>query len=136
MNNKIKIFTGLTVVCLILTLVIVFFITKLPSSGRFVEIGAISSNSSSKMKGSYSYFNGSKSHKVNLKKGEELTINYKSEVKEGTLVISILDSNNNIIKVLESNTSGKEKIKADSDTKYNIKIEGNKTKGSYEITWN
>jgi flagellar hook assembly protein FlgD len=136
MNHKIKIFTGLTVVCLILTLVISYFITKLPSSGHFVEIGAISSNSSSKMKGSYSYLNGSKSHKVNLKKGEELTINYKSEVKEGTLVISILDSNNNLIKVLESNTSGKEKIKADSDTKYNIKVEGNKTKGSYEITWN
>jgi flagellar hook assembly protein FlgD len=134
MKSKIKAIAGLTIVCVILALIISISIIKF-SRGTSFTFMSVEKSSTSRMKVSYKYFNGTDTRKVSLKKGETLKIDFISEVKAGELVINILDNNDEIVKTLDSNTKGTEDIKAESDGKYTIKVEGYKTSGSYEVNW-
>jgi len=54
------------------------------------------SNVGRKIKGTYQFFDGTKIKLISAKEGKTITINFASEVKEGELTMSILDSSNNI----------------------------------------
>jgi flagellar hook assembly protein FlgD len=134
MKSKIKTIAGLTIVCVILALIISISIIKF-SRGTSFTFMSVEKSSASRMKVSYKYFNGTDTRKISLKEGETLKIDFISEVKAGKLVINILDNNDGILKTLDSNTKGNEDIKAGSDGEYTIKVEGYKTRGSYEVNW-
>ena len=105
------------------------------SSDSYSAVMSISSDSSNRMKMSYKYFQGTRTREMSLKKGEVLTINYKSSVTKGTLTLKVLDASGNTIKLLDSNSSGKETITAKEDEKIRIRAFGDKASGSYEINW-
>lgn len=134
MKIKSKTIAIFTVICIVLALVISISIIEI-SNGRNFKFMSVEKNSSSRMKVSYRYFNGTDTRKISLKDGETLKINFISEVKEGKLVINILDDNDKILKTLDSNTKGNVNIKANSEGKYTIKVEGYKTRGSYDVNW-
>jgi methionine-rich copper-binding protein CopC len=134
MNRRIKIFSIFVGLCLALSLIITLILINTDSITS-LQIMSHSNYSSNKMNSSYRFFHGFKSKNVNLKQGEELTINYKSEVQSGSLTLKVLDSKGDVIKVFEGNTEGTENLKADTDKKLKIVVEGNKTRGSYEISW-
>ena len=134
MKNKSKTIAGLIIVCIILSIIISISIMKF-SRGTNFTIMSVEKNSASRMKVSYRYFNGTYTRKISLKEGETLKIDFVSKVKGGKLVINILGNNDEIVKTLDSNTKGNEDIKAESDGEYTIRVEGYKTRGSYEVNW-
>jgi len=88
-----------------------------------------------KIKGSYQFFNGTKIKIINAKEGKTIVINSASEVKEGELTMSILDSSNNVVVNLETNTTGTKEINSDKNQTYRIVIRGTQTKGSFNVNW-
>lgn len=134
MRSKVKIIAGFSMVCIILSLIISACIMKF-SIGTNIQIMSVERSSTSRMKASYRYFDGTNSRKIYLKKGETLKINFKSEVKKGDLDINILDDKGEIVKTLGSNIEGTESIKAEADVEYTIRVKAYGTRGSYEINW-
>ncbi len=134
MKSKSKTIAAFIIFCIILSLIISISIIKFSNGHTFTFMSAEKS-SSSRMKVSYRYFNGTDTRKISLKDSETLKIDFISEVKEGKLVINILDKNDKILKTFDSNAKGNEDIKATSDGEYTIKVEGYKTRGSYEVNW-
>ena len=134
MKSKSKTIAVFIISCIILSLIISISIIKF-SNGHTFTFMSVEKSSSSRMKVSYKYFNGTDTRKISLKDGETLKIDFISEVKEGKLVINILDKNDKILKTLDSNAKGNEDIKANSDGEYTIKVEGYKTRGSYDVNW-
>lgn len=134
MKIKAKTIVGFTIVCIILSLIISATVMMF-SNGVNLKIMSVERNSTSRMKASYKYYNGSKTHKVSLKAGETLKINFKSKVNKGELVINILDDNGEIVKTLGSNIEGTESIKVEEDVEYIISVKAYATGGSYDINW-
>jgi hypothetical protein len=97
--------------------------------------GYSGSNVGRKIKGSYQFFNGTKIKVINAKEGKTIVINFASEVKEGELTMSILDSSNNPVVNLETNTTGTKEINSDKNQKYRLVIIGTRTKGSFNVNW-
>jgi hypothetical protein len=62
-------------------------------------------------------------------------INFASEAKEGELVMSILDSSNDLVAELETNISGTREINSDKNQKYRLVIRGTQTKGNFNVNW-
>lgn len=137
MKNKTKIIIGFVAFCLVLSCFITFMIIKFGgSSDSYSTVMSVSSDSSNSMKMSYKYFQGARTREISLKKGEVLTINYKSSVTKGSMTLKVLDASGNTIKLLDSNSSGKETITAEENQKIRIRAFGDKASGSYEVSWN
>ena len=102
---------------------------------RYYFKGYNGSNVGRKIKGTYQFFDGTKIKLISAKEGKTITINFASEVKEGELTMSILDSSNNIVVNLEINTTGTKEINSDKNQKYRLVIRGTQTKGSFNVNW-
>lgn len=83
----------------------------------------------------YGYLNGTQHKNIKLNSGEELTVNYSSVVKKGSLKILLLDSDKHKIKNLLDDNSGKFKYTANKSGKYYLKILGDKTEGQFNLDW-
>lgn len=132
MKSKSKTIAAFTIACIILSLIISVSIMKFPRWTN-IQIMSVERNSTKRMKASYKYFNGTKTHKIYLKEGDILKIHFKSEVKKGDLDIAVLNNEGEIVKTLGSNIEGNESIKAEADGDYTIRVKGNKTGGNYEV---
>ena len=93
------------------------------------------SNVGRKIKGTYQFFDGTKIKNIVAKEGKTIIINFTSEVQEGELTISILDSSNGLVANLETNTTGIKEINSDKNQKYRLVIKGTQTKGSFNVNW-
>lgn len=83
----------------------------------------------------YGYLNGTQHKTIKLNSGDELTVNYSSVVKKGSLEILFLDTEKNKIKNLLEDNSGKFKYTANKSGKYYLKIVGDKTGGQFNLDW-
>ena len=97
--------------------------------------GYSGSNVGRKIKGSYQFFDGTKIKVISTTEGKTIVINFASEVKEGELTMSILDSSNDLVAELETNTIGTRQINSDKNQKYRLVIRGTQTKGSFNVNW-
>lgn len=70
---------------------------------------------------------------VTFNKGDTMQVNYKSTVKSGTLLLKLVDSQGNLIYGFDTGKKGKKEIKIEKTDIYEIFVEGDKLKGSYEI---
>lgn len=84
----------------------------------------------------YGYLNGTKHKNIKLNSGDELTVDYSSVVKKGSLEILLLDTDKHKIKNLLEDNSGKFKYTANKSGKYYLKIVGDKTEGQFNLHWN
>lgn len=84
----------------------------------------------------YGYLNGTKHKNIKLNSGEELTVNYSSKIKKGSLEILLLDNEKHKIKNLLEDNSGKFKYTANKSGRYYLKIVGDKTEGQFNLDWN
>jgi flagellar hook assembly protein FlgD len=126
MKNK-RIFLGI---------MILVFVTVLGACDKRIMFVGSSSSTKNKIAASYKLFTGTDEKKISLKKGETLAVDYQSEVKKGELTISLYDPDDQLVQSLSTGESGNEKIEVTKDGKYNFKIKGKHTKGSYKITYN
>jgi hypothetical protein len=97
--------------------------------------GYSGSNVGRKIKGTYQFFDGTKIKLISAKEGKTIAINFASEVQEGELTMSILDSSNNLVAELATNTTGTKEINNDKNQKYRLVIRGTQTKGSFNVNW-
>ena len=102
---------------------------------RYYFRGYSGSNVGRKIKGTYQFFEGTKIKLISAKEGKTIVINFASEVKEGELTMSILDSSNDLVAELETNTTGTREINSDKNQKYRLVIRGIQTKGSFNVNW-
>ena len=102
---------------------------------RYYFRGYSGSSMGRKVKGSYQLFDGTKIKFISAKEGKTIVINFASEVKEGELTMSILDSSNDLVSELETNTTETRKINSDKNQKYRLVIRGTQTKGSFNVNW-
>jgi archaellum biogenesis ATPase FlaH len=93
------------------------------------------SSGGKKINGYYQFFDGIKIKTISAKEGKTIIINFTSEVQEGELTISILDSSNGLVANLETNTTGIKEINSDKNQKYRLVIKGTQTKGSFNVNW-
>jgi hypothetical protein len=68
-----------------------------------------------KIDGYYQFFDGTKIKTIRAKEGKTIIINFTSAVQEGELIISILDSSNDLVANLETNTTGIKEINSDKN---------------------
>ncbi|GFP77732.1 hypothetical protein [Clostridium fungisolvens] len=101
----------------------------------FSEKGAIENSTLSSWNKSYSYLNGHITKGIKVKDGEELTINYSSEVKEGSLKIVFINEEDKEVKNLIEDNSGVFKYTAKSKGTCHIQVIGDKTKGQFNLSW-
>ena len=90
------------------------------------------SNTENKMEFSFEHFDGSKTKKISLKKGDLLKVDHFIEVEKGDIVFSILDEDGILFEV---NFEGSEEIEIFEDGEHTMKILAKDAKGKYKITW-
>ena len=100
-----------------------------------IEIGYVGSNIGNGINGSYKYFNGTKTKIIEAHAGDTIVVDYSSEVKNGELSMTILDSSGNLVANLETNTSGTKTLNPNTDENYKLVIQGTKTEGSFDVSW-
>lgn len=93
------------------------------------------SNFGDQIKASYHHFHGTETKNITLEEGEILYLEYSSKVQEGSLTITLLDPDGKEVAQLETNTTGTMQVEAASTGSYRLVIKGNKTKGSFDVTW-
>ncbi|GFZ32735.1 hypothetical protein CSC2_32610 [Clostridium zeae] len=101
----------------------------------FSERGAFETSTLSSWNKSYNYFNGSVNKRIKVKADEELTINYSSAVKEGSLKIIFFNEEDKEIKNLLEDNSGVFKYTAKEKGTCHIQVVGEKTKGEFNLSW-
>ena len=117
MKNKRRIF----IVCIYLCIgIAVFFIKQNSSLGNLSENITIEKSSNSEIT-----FSGNK--------GDELKCKYKSSVKEGTLNLSLTDSEGNVVESFQINEGSMKPVSLDKDGEYILSATYNDFIGSYEI---
>lgn len=100
-----------------------------------IRLNSSFSSSKGHMKASFGTLSGSDMKYVNFSKGENVDFKYKSKIEKGSLSIKLVDSDDNTVLEFEVNKSGTESLEIQKDDKYKVVIEGEKAKGSYDISW-
>lgn len=109
--------------------------------GSSVTLYSNEDNSNSKMSMTYKKFSGYKATDITVDEGEKIEVSVNIESKEGKLGLTILKKKDNKGGKEETVYEGKElptsdfKVILDKAGDYNIKVTGEKSNGSYKITW-
>lgn len=85
------------------------------------------------MQSTYGFWEENNKKEIQIDKDGELKINYNSIVDSGSLEISLLDSDGNVIEDLPVNESGTYISNVKEGDIYYIEVIGNKTKGMYDL---
>jgi len=119
----------------LLTLLTLLLSLALTSCVR--KVGWVGINYGGKMKASYRLFDGPQTSTVSLEAGEQVTLNYDVVVEEGSLTLTLADPEKEVIwqEVFESSGSGVFVFEAGQDGRYTLTTYGQKTQGSFDITW-
>lgn len=128
-------------VVIVLMSVGVTFLVKGVVNGRFatnsfIQIASVENKTNSSWNNKFSYLKGMENKKIKLDAGEEITIKYSSDITEGTLDISFLDSKLSEIQELPVNTDSSYTFKAPEKGTYYIRIKGDAAKGKFNLKWN
>ncbi len=109
--------------------------------GSSITLYSNENNSNSKMSMTYKKFSGYKATDITVAEGEKVEVNVSIESKEGKLGLTILKKKDSKGGKEETVYEGKElptsnfKVILDKTGDYNIKVTGEKSNGSYKITW-
>lgn len=134
MNGK-----KITVTSIMRVLVIILILTSLlilPGACSHKEtIDYTGTNTDNQLAGSYKLFNGTQTATIDVKAGKTLMISYSSVVESGELTIRLYNANNVLIYEFPTDTSSIKMFFIQSDDKYLLEVNGNDTKGSFNIQW-
>lgn len=107
-------------------IMILFIISCLSACDRSVSKMAGSSNNN---------WSDTKVHEEQFEKGDEITFQVKSKIKDGTLVIRLLGNDNREIINFDTDTQLKETYTFEETENCKIEIIGDKFNGSYKVEW-
>ena len=105
-----------------------------PSSLRIGWIGQDGLRSKSAR---YQLFSGVKRGSFDAKAGEMIVLEYAVEVQEGTLALSLNDPDGEALwsATFEERRTDEVRVEATQDGRYGVVIEGESTRGSFEVAW-
>ncbi|MTI47365.1 hypothetical protein [Sporosalibacterium faouarense] len=108
------------------------------SSFSGFKIKSYGNSTSNSMKYTYGYLNGEYKVSFYIKKDVTIEVDYDIEVEKGNLVLKLIDSDGNEIWTVKANEDkkGKKQFKFDESGRYKIIVDGNKTKGSFNVKYN
>lgn len=106
----------------------------LPGQSTGWRIGWIGTNYNGHMTARYFLYTGEAAKQIRGITGETIRIRYDSVVKSGTLSMSLIKPDGDVIQ-LPVNLGGEYTLKMTESGRYTIVIRGRKTRGSYDVSW-
>lgn len=103
------------------------------SSG--VQIGMVENNMHTNFSGDFSYFDGERSHDIQLEKGQTLTIKADIGVLGGSIATDVTDPSGMVLKQVDGNFTDIIVVTADQTGNYTIHLKLDKAKGHYKFSW-
>lgn len=105
------------------------------TGGSSIQIKCSENNTKNSMEMKYSKFKGNKFTQIDLKEGEELTLNFDVETKEGELSVLLTDKEGNeLFKETNPNESLSKTISINKTGKYKVMVQGNHS-GNFKVSW-
>jgi hypothetical protein len=85
----------------------------------------------------YDLFSGQEQKTLNLDQDQVLDLNFDIQVDDGSLTLQLIDEDGNVSweESFLDDSSGSVDLQIDDDGLYEISINGQKTKGGFEIDW-
>jgi methionine-rich copper-binding protein CopC len=102
-----------------------------------VKIGWRGSDSRKRTWASYVSFGGLERKSFRAEAGEMIELDYDVEVEEGALTIQLLDPEEDRVfhRTFRESAADVELMSAPRSGRYELRIEGEGTKGSYDVSW-
>lgn len=118
-----------------LVLGILLMILMFSSTGCTKKVMWVGNNLPGHMTASYKFFSGVDTGRINAEPGEVIVMQYNSKVKEGELLITIINKKGERIEDIPVDEEGIVEVPIEDEGKYRIKVEGKDTKGSFDLKW-
>jgi len=105
--------------------------------GTSLRIGWRESDRLNRSTARYVSFSGVERKGFRAEAGEMIEVDYDVEVEEGALTISLLDPQENRVfhRTFRERAADVESMSAPRSGRYKLRIEGEATKGSYDVSW-
>jgi hypothetical protein len=107
--------------------------------GRYssLKVGWVGSNTPGKYAYQYKRFSGIERKTFRADAGEAFALDYEVDVDEGTLALRLVspDGETRWEQVFEEDIDESIMVTLEQDGRYRIEIEGNDTKGSFDLEW-
>lgn len=107
------------------------------SSRSGLRIGWVGSDTHSTMQAKYVRWDGDKQKAISLGQNEVLEFKYDAQVKQGCLTVEVLDPAGDAVFIVNLEQDAKEELQLSVKEagKYNFKVSGKGTGGSFSISW-
>jgi len=124
--------SAISIIAILITCCFIIGLTGCTRGNYTIIMGSVSF-SDQKAVGSYSSFNGYKERIITLEEGEKLSVSAEVKTESGSLEISLLDNDKNVL--LSFTGSGEKTFTIPETGSYRIRAAGNKHAGSFILNW-
>ena len=102
-----------------------------------LRVGWVANDGPTRRRARYTSFSGLERASFRAEAGEMIEIEYEVEVAEGTLTIELLDPEGDrvVYERFEEHDSDMVAVSAPRSGRYRLRIEGEKTRGRYDVSW-
>lgn len=111
----------------ILVIILIILGTVIYKESDFSKLAVVKDNITSRQS---NILSGS----FNVKKSNRLKVNYSSNIKDGTLKLSLIDSNKKVIQEFAVNSKSSQELTVDKDEEYTILANYNDFVGDYKLS--
>lgn len=87
------------------------------------------------MEARYRYLDDTIDSQITVDEGDTIVLEYELHTAEGQLVLEILAPNGDRLMRMEGNEEGRAEIEAPFGGTYQMTVQGNETRGSYDLRW-
>lgn len=119
----------------LLLIVLVGFAILFTSGCSNAKVFYYGSNVGNEIKGTYKYFKGTETKKIELKEDDVLKMEYASVVDSGTLTMRLIDPNEQVVTEFKADQNGKFEFAVKTPGSYQLIINGEGTEGSFHFAW-
>ena len=111
--------------------------TLLLSACSRTQIGWAATNIGNTFEASYRHFDGQEVETYQLETDETFELSYSVEVQEGSLTLEMLDPEDTSVwkETFSADTENSFEFNPETDGRYQLRVIGNKTQGSFDLDW-
>lgn len=101
------------------------------------QVGWVATNLGDTFKASYQRFDGQEVETYQLEAGESFSLSYDIDVEEGSLTLEFIDPEGNPVweKTFSEDAKSTFEFSAENSGRYQLRVIGDDTRGSFELTW-
>jgi hypothetical protein len=102
---------------------------------HYQRVGFAGVNAPGHLAARYQYLDDTIDRQITVDAGEMIVLEYELHTTEGQLVLEIFSPNGERLMHMEGNDAGRAEIDAPFAGTYRLEINGDKTRGAYELHW-